>query len=69
LPGHAEIAGTCAAGLAAFDQVLGLFLGGLALLRSTDYQWWAFVLLILVPALLSGATLALMEGRSKTTSI
>ena len=48
---------------------LGLFLGGLALLWSTDYQWWAFVLLILVPALLSWVTLALLEGRRKTPSL
>ena len=48
---------------------LGLFLGGLALLWSTAYQWWAFVLLILVPALLSWATLALLEGRRETPSL
>ncbi|MDF9749590.1 hypothetical protein M2428_001027 [Arthrobacter sp. ES3-54] len=46
--------------------VLRLFLGGFALLWSTDYPWWAFVLLIMVPALLSWATLALLEGRRKT---
>jgi hypothetical protein len=49
--------------------VVGLFLGGLALLWSSDYQWWAFVLVILLPALLSSATLAVLEGRRKTPSI
>ena len=49
--------------------VLGLVVGGLVLLWSFHYQWWVFVLLILVPALLSWATLALLEGRRKTPSI
>lgn len=47
--------------------VIGLFVGGFALLWGTDYQWWAFVLLILVPALVSWATLTLLEGRRRKT--
>ena len=45
--------------------LLGLFAGGIALLWSTDYQWWAFALLILVPALLAWGTIAVLEGRRK----
>lgn len=45
--------------------ILGLFLGGFVLIWGSDYQWWSFALVILVPAALSWATVAVMKGRTR----
>lgn len=45
--------------------VLGLFLGGFALMWGSDYQWWSFAIVILMPAALAWATVAAMRGRTR----
>lgn len=43
---------------------LALSLAGFTLIRVSGYQWWSFALVILVPAALARATLAVMKGRT-----
>jgi hypothetical protein len=44
---------------------LTLFLGGFALMWGSDYQWWAFAYVLLVPAALTWATVAVMTRQTR----